>query len=115
MKGESLGGDPKFVSTLERAYKRAGYRGMLQAELKDALSETTTKYVNPVGIADSYAELGDAPHALQWLQKGYEAHASGMQYLAIRKSYDRMRSDPGFQYWLAVMNLPNLKSSSTKP
>jgi ActR/RegA family two-component response regulator len=109
-KEETLNGDPKFAEQLRRAYAERGFRAVIEAELKSALDEEKNKkYVNPVGVADAYAELGDSAHALQWLQRGYEAHASGMQYLAISRGLDPIRTDPQFGYWLTVLNLPTLK------
>jgi len=34
---------------------------MLALDLKDALENRNRHYVNPVGIAEGYAELGDTP------------------------------------------------------
>lgn len=114
-KDQTLNGDPEFAAALERAYAKSGFREVIHEELKNALAEQNKRYVNPVGVADVYAELGDVAHALEWLQKGYEAHASGMQYLAIQRGFDGMRSDPGFRYWLNVLNLPELTAARTKP
>jgi len=105
---ERLNGNPDFAAALERAYTNSGFRAVIREELKNALAEQGKSYVNPGGVADVYAELDDMPHALEWLAKGYEAHASGMQYLAIHRSFDAIRYDPGFLYWLNVMNLPQI-------
>ena len=107
-KQELLDGNLKFADLLERAYARGGFHAVLEQQLQNALSEIGKKYVNPVGIAEIYAQLGDVPRTLQWLEKGYEAHASGMQFLAISRGFDGIRSDPGFRYWLSVLNLPDL-------
>ncbi len=113
-KEETLDGNPEFAAALGRAYGKSGFRGVLQEELKSALAERNKRYVNPVGIAETYAQLGDLPHALQWLEKGYEAHASGMQYLSIARGFDEIRLDPGFRYWVSVLNLPNLPAPKPK-
>ncbi len=105
-KEEQLNGNLEFAGLLERAYARGGFRAVLEQELKNELKDRAERYVNPVGIAELYAQLGDTPRALQWLEKGYEAHASGMQFLAISNGFDVIRSDPGFRYWLSVLNLP---------
>jgi TolB-like protein/DNA-binding winged helix-turn-helix (wHTH) protein/Tfp pilus assembly protein PilF len=107
-KEETLDGDADYAAQLRRAYALGGFHAVLEAELNDALTERSRRYVNPIGIADAYAELGDAEHAVDWLEKGYEAHASGMQYLAISRGFDPIRSDPRFGYWLSVLNLPKL-------
>jgi hypothetical protein len=49
---------------------------------------------------------------MEWLEKGYEAHASGMQYLAISRGFDGMRADPRFRYWLTVLNLPAMPEAA---
>lgn len=114
-KEEALNGDPEFARLLQQTYARSGFRSVLEEELRDALEESKKRYVNPVGVAEVYVLLGDVPHALEWLQRGYQAHASGMQYLAVSRGFDGIRSDPGFQYWLSVLNLPDkTKLQSTR-
>jgi TolB-like protein/Tfp pilus assembly protein PilF len=110
-KAELLNGDRQFAELLGRVYKRNGFDGVLQESLNAALAERSKRYVNPVGIADGYAQLGDVPHTMEWLEKGYEAHASGMQYLAVGRGFDNVRSDPQFRYWLNVLGLPQLPAS----
>jgi tetratricopeptide (TPR) repeat protein len=105
-KEEQLNGNSEFAGLLERAYARGGFHAVLEQELKNDLKDRADRYVHPVGIAELYAQLGDTPRALQWLEKGYEAHASGMQFLAISNGFEGIRSDPGFRYWLSVLNLP---------
>lgn len=107
-----LQGETKFAAEIHRAYAQSGYRGLLEAELKDDLEEQKKNYVNPVGIAAGYAELGDSEQALLWLERGYQAHASGMQYLAVTSAFDSLRSDPRFVYWLNVLSLPNPQPSA---
>ena len=68
-KKATLQGEPKVAAEIHRAYAQSGYRGIVETDLKDALEERKMNYVNPVGIAETYAELGDAPHALEWLKK----------------------------------------------
>ncbi len=102
-----LYGDPPFTPALLQAYSRSGYSGVIREELNHRLQiRAQGQYADPVAIAASYAELGDEPHAFQWLQKGYEEHSSSMQYLAVSASFDSIRSRPQFQYWLSVLGLP---------
>jgi TolB-like protein/DNA-binding winged helix-turn-helix (wHTH) protein/Flp pilus assembly protein TadD len=109
----TLNGEREFAGALERAYATSGFHAVLQEELKSALAERRKRYVKPLEIAHLYAELGDVPRALEWVEKGYEAHSSGMQYLAVESGFDGMRSDPRFRYWLKVLNLPELQLPQT--
>lgn len=103
----TLRGEPDFARELQRAYLNAGYSGIIRQELNRALQERARgEYNSPVGIASLYAELGDQAHALEWLQKGYEEHSSGMEYLSIDPEFDFIRSNPKYQYWLGVLGLP---------
>ena len=39
--------------------------------MDDLLALAQKQYVSPYGIASFYAVLGDAPHALDWLERAY--------------------------------------------
>ena len=50
--------------------------------------------------------LGETDQALEWLEKGYEQHASGMWGLKAYPMFDPLRSDLRFQNLLRCMNFP---------
>lgn len=103
----TLAGEAEYFTKLQKIYSASGYNAVLREELnKDLEDRDRGKYRNPTGIASYYALLGDQAHALEWLERGYEEHSSGMQYLAIDPQFDAMRSSPRYQYWLNVLNLP---------
>jgi len=109
----ALTGEKDFARDLEKSYARSGYPGMLRAELNfDLAARASGEYSNPVGIAEMYAALGDAPHAFEWLQKAYEEHSSGMQFLRAGAKFDSLHSDPKFRYWLGVVGLPSPNTPS---
>jgi hypothetical protein len=104
----NLTGEMEYAREMHKLYKRSGYPGILQAELNYELAARASgEYSNPVGIAEDYAALGDTPHALEWLQKAYEEHSSGMQFLNTDAHFDSLRSNPKFQYWLDILALPS--------
>ena len=106
----ALIGDPEFVRGLAKIYSTSGYIAAVREVLKKDLQDRDRgKYRNPVGVASRYAALGDEIHTLEWLEKGYEEHSSGMQYLAVDPQFDALRTHPRFQYWLGVLGLPALK------
>ena len=102
-----LKGLPDLAGELRSLYSASGYTAVMRKELnKDLQDRAQGKYMSPVGIAASYAALGDEKHALEWLERGYEEHSSGMQYLGVDSEFDSIRSNPKFQYWLSVLGLP---------
>ena len=104
----TLTGEMDYAREMNKLYERSGYPGILRAELNyDLAARSSGEYSNPVGIAEAYAALGDTPHALEWLQKAYEEHSSGMQFLNTDAHFDSLRSNPKFQYWLDVLALPS--------
>ena len=103
-----LKGLPDVAGELRSLYSASGYTVVMRKELnKDLQDRAQGKYMSPVGIAASYAALGDEKHALEWLERGYEEHSSGMQYLGVDSEFDSIRSNPKFQYWLSVLGLPS--------
>jgi tetratricopeptide (TPR) repeat protein len=109
----SLTGELEFGRDIDKLYARSGYPGIVRAELNyDLADRASGEYASPVGIAEEYAALGDEAHALEWLQKGYEEHSSGMQFLVTAAKFDGLRANPKFQYWLKVLALP---SSTVSP
>jgi TolB-like protein/DNA-binding winged helix-turn-helix (wHTH) protein len=107
---ELSGSDQGHAARMRRAFVRSGYRGLLREELHEELENLAKgKYTNSLGIAASYADLGDESHTLEWLEKGYEERSSKMQYLAVDPQFDSIRSNPRFQYWIGVLGLPNIK------
>jgi len=53
-----------------------------------------------------YAGLGDKDEAFRLLEKGYQEHAAGMQYLAVDPFWYGMRSDPRYADLLRRIGLP---------
>jgi TolB-like protein/DNA-binding winged helix-turn-helix (wHTH) protein/Tfp pilus assembly protein PilF len=105
-----LNGDPSFAQVIARSYSTSGYSAVLRQQLDRFLRlRASGQYVDPVEIAGSYAELGNEAQAFDWLKKGYEDHSSGMRFLSVVPDFDSLRTNPQFQYWLGVLNLPVIK------
>ena len=106
----NLIGDPESDRTLDKVYARSGWSAVTREELNGELQRRSKgHYVNPTGVAGFYAELGDNSHAFEWLQRAYEEHSSGMQFLAVSSEFDSVRSSPQYQYWLGVLALPVIR------
>ncbi len=106
----NLIGDPESARMLDKVYARSGWSAVTREELNSELQrQSSGRYVNPTGVAGLYAELGDNSHAFEWLQRAYEEHSSGMQFLAVSSEFDSLRSSPQYQYWLGVLALPVIR------
>ncbi len=57
-------------------------------------------------MAYLYMRLGDKEQAIAWLEKAYQEHTDGLQYLKTFASYDALRSDPRFQDLLLRLHFP---------
>ena len=103
----NLIGDPESARTLDKVYARSGWSAVTREELNGELQRRSKgHYVNPTGVAGFYAELGDNSHAFEWLQRAYEEHSSGMQFLAVSSEFGPIRSSLQYKYWLGVLALP---------
>jgi hypothetical protein len=60
----------------------------------------------PYDIAMAYARLGDAGHAIPWLEKSYRQHDWQMVQLGSFRVWDAIRSDLRFHDLLRRMNFP---------
>jgi hypothetical protein len=53
-----------------------------------------------------YIFAGNNDRALDWLERGFEAHDPNMPGLVCQPAFDRLRDDPRFKDILRRMNLP---------
>ena len=67
-------------------------RHQLERMAKDAEKE----FVSPYGMAQGYAALGDAQHALQYLEASAGARESLVLYIDIDTLFDPLRKNPRF-------------------
>ena len=98
---------PPSVAGLGYAYAMSGRRdGALK--ILNQLQERANhgEYVWPLGAALIQIGLGNKDDALVWLDKAYEDHSTGMNYLKVNPLYDPLRSDPRFTNLLRRMRFP---------
>jgi tetratricopeptide (TPR) repeat protein len=105
-KASLLDGDTRTADLIGKAYSVSGYRGAMQAWLDDLISQSTHRYVAPLDIANIYIRLGEKEHALEWLEKGYQARDANMIDIATEPTYDSLRSDRRFTDLLRRVGLP---------
>ena len=105
-KASLLDGDLRRSDLIGKAYSRSGYNGAIRAWLDDLISQSSHHYVSAFGVAEMYARLGEKDHALEWLEKGYQARDADMVDLGTEPSFDFLHSDPRYADLLRRVGLP---------
>jgi len=91
---EGGGETPLLRAWLGVLYARAGQPARARVAL-DRLDEMGQhQSVDPTDVASVYAALGENDEALEWLEKGYDEHATNMTFIATLVFFDDLRSDP---------------------
>jgi eukaryotic-like serine/threonine-protein kinase len=106
-----LAGDDATGAALARDYAKGGYvaaiRGLNQALLAQ-LTEAAAAgvWVSPIGFAIVYAKLGDAEHAIQWLERAYQERAPWLTLANADRDFDSLRGDARFIAIIRRIGLP---------
>jgi eukaryotic-like serine/threonine-protein kinase len=95
-KALTLSGQDQLAKSLEQAYAAGGYKGYLRRHLDQLKGSSHTTTASPLDFAYTYALLGEKDHAIEWLEKAYEARDPWL-YLKAEPKLDSLRSDPRFK------------------
>jgi tetratricopeptide (TPR) repeat protein len=96
-------GNSETIASLGHAYAISGGRDAARNVLEELKRQSQKSYVPPYNIAMIYAGLGEKDHALDWLEKGYEARDVHMIFLKIDPKWDTFRTDSRFRDLLERM------------
>lgn len=83
---------------LNRHADAEAQRVALEADLGDA---------SAYQYAEIYAQWGDVPMALQWLEKAYRLRDAGLSGMKVDEWLDPLRQEPRYQYVLRQMKFPD--------
>src|SRR6266446_4146776 len=101
----SLSGSPELAASIAEDFSKYGYKGVQQSWL-DGLAEISKHgYVSPFSVAEGYMRLGQREKALEWLEKAYEEHDSGLVSIGVKPMFDSIRSEPRFKEIVRRMKL----------
>jgi DNA-binding winged helix-turn-helix (wHTH) protein/TolB-like protein/Tfp pilus assembly protein PilF len=84
------------LGALGHALAASGKRSEAMKVLDELKHPPKQRYASPYDLAILYVGLGEKEEALRWLEKAYEARASGLIYLKVDPIFDSLRSDPRF-------------------
>ena len=103
--------DAERVAAFERGLADGGYEGA-QRGIADVLAARFEKgrYFSAFGVALRYLDAGDNDRTIDWLQKAYDGHDSGLPYINS-PPWDRLRGDPRYQALLRRIGLPQDRSN----
>ena len=65
-------------------------------QLDQLIKDSAKEFVSPYSIAQGYASVNDADHAIEYLQKSADARESLVLYLEIDTLFDPIRKDPRY-------------------
>ena len=96
---------PLWLSQLGEAYAMAGKTAQAREILAELERRSATEFVSPYHFAYVYTGLGDAEHAMDWLERAV-AQRTGSAY-GIKGSFlfVPLRTHPRFRTLLRQMNL----------
>jgi TolB-like protein/DNA-binding winged helix-turn-helix (wHTH) protein/Tfp pilus assembly protein PilF len=104
---ESLeGATAAELTTRRQAFAKSGMRGYWQIELEGAIRESKRPYFSSDYIAELYVNLGKKDHAIEFLEKAYQARSHDMAFILVEPRFNSLHSDPRFQDLLRRMNFP---------
>ncbi len=95
---------PRLEALIDRGFAEGGFRVAMK-HAADALATPAMGYgVVPSDVATLYVYAGDNEHAMEWLERAYEARDPNIPYIRL-PVYDPLRSDPRFQELMRKMKL----------
>jgi serine/threonine-protein kinase len=94
---EVIANETEASASLGFAYAMAGKRAEAQEILRKLQSLSQRRYVTGLYFAIVYAGLKDNDHAIEYLNKAFEARHPGLVLIRIEPMFDSLRSDARFQ------------------
>ena len=92
-----IASDTEASASLGFAYAMAGKKSEAQDIIKKLKSLSDRRYVSGLYFAIVYAGLKDNDHAVEYLNKAYEARHPGLVLIRIEPMFDSLRNDERFK------------------
>jgi len=103
---EKGGETPLLRAWLGVLYARAGQPGKARAALARLDELSRGQSVDATDVASVYAAMGENDEALEWLERGYAAHAPNMTFVAALVFFDGLRPDPRWRNLMQRLGPP---------
>jgi len=95
---------PDLDPALDRGFAEARFPGAARRGAEILAARAHENLAFPTEVAPLYIYAGDKGHALEWLDRAYEARDPNLPYLRL-PMYDSVRSEPRFQDLFRRLNL----------
>jgi DNA-binding winged helix-turn-helix (wHTH) protein/TolB-like protein/Flp pilus assembly protein TadD len=96
LKAAALSGfSPAEIDGLRAAYTRSGIPGIYRT-LAEKVKSRDVQYLSAYDVSGLYSAAGDKEEALDWLERAYQDHSSGMVAIDADLWFDNIRSEPRF-------------------
>jgi adenylate cyclase len=98
------GASASELSALRRAYADGGMRAFWRRWLLFE-EQASSGAPRALLVANIWAQIGDAPRTIEWLERAFREHDPGLVYLAADPAWERVRAHPKFVALLERMKL----------
>ena len=83
------------IERMKSIYKTSGMPAFFRESAKK-IEQAKTPYTSSYDIALRYSGAGDKGLALDWLERAYDEHSSGMVAIDADVLFDNIRNEPRF-------------------
>ena len=100
------GATPKDLDLIRSAYQKFGLRGYWrhEIEVERARGKDNAPYKSCY-MAEVYTHLGEKKWALEYLNRAFQSHCSGLVFLNVDPIYDSLREEPAFKELISRLQL----------
>jgi TolB-like protein len=99
-------GDGEMAGVLDEGFKKGGYAGAMRAGADALVERSKRTNVLAVQVATLFAYAGDKKQALDWLERAFDAHETGIVKLQVDPDWDGLRREERFQALVRRMRFP---------
>jgi TolB-like protein/DNA-binding winged helix-turn-helix (wHTH) protein/Tfp pilus assembly protein PilF len=100
-----LWGDKKSAAEMQRAFRRGGFRAVLEWNLSEVQRTATTRYVSPMEFAFCYARLRRKDETIDYLERAYQEHTPFLVHLPHDPNFYFVHSDARYRAIIKKMGL----------
>jgi serine/threonine-protein kinase len=98
--------DREMAELLEAGNASGGYQEAMRRAAEGKVERAGRFTVLSLEVARLFAYAGDGERTLDWLEKAYEAHETGLVKLEIDPDWDGVRGEPRFERLVQRMDFP---------